>query len=97
MQGSAPAPHLAVTAPPTPAPPRLPQLGPEGLTGASNYYVDVYSADGKEVAARVWILDSGNMVCEGLSGWWWAWGDGQWQKLHSELIRDGCASTVALR
>lgn len=46
------------------------QLGPQGLTGAANYWLDVYDAAGEEVAARVWVLDSGNMVCEGLSGWW---------------------------
>lgn len=40
------------------------------LTGATNYWVDVYSANGEEVAARVWLLDSNDRNCDQLKAGW---------------------------
>ncbi len=48
----------------------LTQQGPEGVTGASNYYLDIYDARGEEVAARVWLLDSMDRGCERTTAGW---------------------------
>jgi len=48
------------------------QVGPDDITGASNYYVDVYSGVvGQEdrVDARLWFFDSMNRGCEGEDSW----------------------------
>lgn len=48
----------------------LTQPGPSHLTGAGNYYLDVCDAQGQQVAARIWMLDSGNRGCGRLA---WGW------------------------
>jgi pre-mRNA-splicing factor SYF1 len=48
----------------------LTQPGPANITGAGNYYIDVYDSTGTQVAARIWMLDSGNRGCERLA---WGW------------------------
>ena len=48
------------------------RVGPEDITGASNYYLDVYSGvAGQEdrVDARLWFFDSMNRECEGQESW----------------------------
>lgn len=40
-----------------------PMQGPEGITGASNYWLDILEPSGAAVAARIWMLDSGNRGC----------------------------------
>ena len=48
------------------------QVGPDDVTGASNYYLDVYSGVvGQEdrVDARLWFFDSMNRGCEGEDSW----------------------------
>ena len=48
----------------------LTELGPEDVPGASNYWLDIYDPSGAAVAARVWILDSGDKGCGGvMEGW----------------------------
>jgi hypothetical protein len=50
----------------------LTQVGPDDITGASNYYVNVYSGvSGQEdrVDARLWFFDSMNRECEGVQSW----------------------------
>jgi pre-mRNA-splicing factor SYF1 len=48
----------------------LTQAGPRYLTGAGNYWLDVYDAAGSRVAARIWMLDSGNRGCDELPDGW---------------------------
>lgn len=48
----------------------LTQQGPHRLTGAGNYYLDVLSSDGEQVAARLWMLDSNNRGCEHVRHGW---------------------------
>lgn len=48
----------------------LTRRSPSYLTGASNYWLDIQSPTGNEVAARVWLLDSNDRGCEHTkSGW----------------------------
>ena len=37
--------------------------GPAHLTGAGNYWLDVYDPSGRRIAARIWLLDSGDRGC----------------------------------
>lgn len=50
----------------------LTQQGPEGITGASNYWLDIASGSEKrnETAARLWFFDSMNMGCRNVSESW---------------------------
>ncbi|KAL4452418.1 hypothetical protein ABPG75_008080 [Micractinium tetrahymenae] len=45
--------------------------GPEGLPGGGNYWIDVLEPQGEAVAARIWMVDSGNRGCGQLA---WGWG-----------------------
>ena len=48
----------------------LTQLGPENITGASNYVLSVYSSsDEKKVGYNFWVLDSNGENCENVDGW----------------------------
>lgn len=53
-----------------PIPLLLVQAGPEDITGAANYYLDVYDSAGEELAARIWVLDSMDRSCEDVGGGW---------------------------
>lgn len=45
--------------------------GPRNITGATNYWLDVYRHGSvSEVEYRLWFLDSMNTGCEGLQGSW---------------------------
>ena len=49
------------------------QIGPEDITGASNYYVDIYSGvsgHSDRVDLRLWFFDSMGRGCEGNSSSW---------------------------
>ena len=48
----------------------LTQHGPGNITGAGNYYLDVYDADGKDVKARIWVLDSMERGCGPVTVGW---------------------------
>ena len=41
--------------------------GPQGITGTSNYFLDVL--DGNGVGARIWFLDSMDRGCRNVPGW----------------------------
>lgn len=53
----------------------LTRPGPEGLPGGGNYWIDVLEPRGEAVAARIWMLDSGNRGCGHLA-WGWCAGRG---------------------
>lgn len=44
--------------------------GPTGITGVSNYYVDVLEPSGNGVGARLWVLDSMDRGCRNVPGWY---------------------------
>lgn len=44
--------------------------GPHGLTGVSNYYLDVLEADGNGVGGRIWFMDSMDRGCRNVPGWY---------------------------
>lgn len=46
------------------------QPGPPDLAGAANYWLDVLEPEGSTVAARIWMLDSGNRGCGRLASGW---------------------------
>lgn len=48
----------------------LTQLGPENVTGASNYLLSIQSAESDSVACNLWVLDSNGAEggCEGVDG-----------------------------
>ncbi|GAB4822377.1 hypothetical protein N2152v2_009423 [Parachlorella kessleri] len=48
----------------------LTQQGPQNISHASNYYLDIFDAAGEEVAARIWMLDSGDLGCGNVSQGW---------------------------
>jgi hypothetical protein len=58
--------------------------GPHNITGGANYFVDVYNTGncdslqegrgGGHVAARIWILDSGDRGCMETEKSWQVWG-----------------------
>ncbi len=48
----------------------LTQQGPANVSGAGNYYLDIYDTSGKAVAARVWLLDSNNRGCQHTRAGW---------------------------
>jgi hypothetical protein len=49
----------------------LTQQGPEGITGATNYFLPVLARNGSDVeAARIWFLDSMDRGC-GLAMFGW--------------------------
>ena len=58
----------------TGAPWSLTRQGPQELSGASNYYVDVAAPDGGAPAARIWLLDSGDRTCPPIMFGWWVQG-----------------------
>ncbi|KAJ6236490.1 hypothetical protein M0813_27877 [Anaeramoeba flamelloides] len=49
------------------------EFGPDDITGVSNYYLEIHTAestpDEKEVAAVLYFLDSGDKGCMGHDGW----------------------------
>lgn len=49
-------------------------MGPEDLTGAGNYWLDILPSDvdsfSHTPAARLWFLDSMSRGCAGISGWY---------------------------
>lgn len=48
----------------------LTRQGPEGLAGASNYWIDVLDEQGQAAAARIWMLDSQSRGCGSVwRGW----------------------------
>lgn len=49
----------------------LTQPGPQDITGAANYYLDVYDSAGRTVAARIWMLDSMARGCGPVTVGWW--------------------------
>jgi hypothetical protein len=67
----------------TGSPLSLTQQGPAGVSGASNYWLDVHppltpgrqaedGSGGGGPAARIWLLDSGDRTCPPLMFGWWA-------------------------
>jgi len=48
----------------------LTQHGPSDISGATNYYLPVYKYNSTEEIGQVlWVFDSGNKGCLGVSGW----------------------------
>jgi hypothetical protein len=47
----------------------LTQPGPIDIGGATNYYLPVYTNDNSSIGQVLWIFDSGNSGCLGVSGW----------------------------
>jgi len=47
----------------------LTRAAPEGVTGASHYWLDVHAHGGGHVAARLVFLDSMDRGCESVKGW----------------------------
>jgi hypothetical protein len=48
------------------------QPGPPGLTGATNYFLDLLPPEGDDPVARLWLLDSMDTGCGGLPRSWCA-------------------------
>jgi len=46
------------------------QAGPENITGAANYHVDIWDSQGKEVVGRLWVLDSMDRSCMDVGAGW---------------------------
>lgn len=49
------------------SPGSLTRAGPEHITGATNYWIDL--ADSARIRARLWFLDSMDRGCAGMTGW----------------------------
>jgi hypothetical protein len=45
------------------------QMGPDSVSGVTNYRLSVFSNDKKEIKAHLWIFDSGTQGCYGAKGW----------------------------
>lgn len=49
----------------------LTRPGPAGLPGAGAYWIDVLGpGTSRDVAARIWMVDSGNRGCDGTASGW---------------------------
>lgn len=47
----------------------LTQHGPNDISGATNYYLPIYKYNSTEIGHVLWVFDSGNKGCLGVSGW----------------------------
>ena len=70
----------------------LTKQGPEGVTGASNYWLDIEPSSARgfpyTVAARLWFFDSMNRGCRGKSNSWGCVGEDTltWMKEQASLM-----------
>eukprot|EP01025_Chloroclados_australasicus_P017529 TRINITY_DN18953_c1_g1_i1.p1 TRINITY_DN18953_c1_g1~~TRINITY_DN18953_c1_g1_i1.p1 ORF type:complete len:418 (-),score=47.86 TRINITY_DN18953_c1_g1_i1:209-1399(-) len=46
------------------------QVGPDHISGASNYYLDVFAHNGDQIVIRIWFLDTMGKGCNNLPNSW---------------------------